>query len=179
VSKTDEGKYRLSTFGEVAVATMRRIEETPTEPKHRSSLPLIWKSISVALLIGVVILAGISYTQYQSLNKLSGEHGQLVTTVTNPKQYILSSTFPNGTIISPNLVTLPLNSTFPNGTIVQTGITETCSGFTAYPNGTVVGYGPIVIPCHVEEMTNGALVIVPDYDLQSIIANSSTVVTNP
>jgi DNA-binding transcriptional ArsR family regulator len=165
LSKTDDGKYRLSKFGEAALATMSRIEETPrtTEPKHRSSLPLIWKSISVALLIGVVILAGISYTQYQSLNKLSGEYGQLVTTVTNPKQYILNSTFPSGNFTNPKLDIL--NSPYPNGTIVQTGVTETCWGGGFYSNGTAFAYGPIVIPCHVVEMTNGALVIVPDYDL--------------
>jgi DNA-binding transcriptional ArsR family regulator len=177
VSKTDEGKYRLSTFGEAAVATMRRIEETPTEPKHRSSLPLKWKSLSVALLIGVVILAGISYTQYQSLSKLSRENGQLVTIVTNPKQYILNATFPNGNITNPKLDVL--NSPYPNGTIVQTGVTETCWGGVAYPNGTEVAYGPVVVPCHVVEMTNGALAIVPDYDLQSLIANSSRVITSP
>jgi len=170
VSKMDDGKYVLSTLGEAAVATMSRIEETPrtTEPKHFSSLPLRWKSLLAALLISAVILAGISYTQYQSLNKLSAEYGQLVT---------LNSTFPNGTGIPPKLYIL--NSTFPNGTIVQTGVTETCWGGALYPNGTAVAWGPIVIPCHVEELTNGALVVVPDYDLQSLIANSSRVITDP
>lgn len=190
VSKTDDGKYRLSAFGEAAVATMSRIEEMPktTERRHRSSLPLKWKYLSVALLIGIVILAGISYTQYQSLNKLSGEYGQLVTTVTNPKLDILKVTLSNDTVINATFlngtVTNPkqsiLNSPFPNGTIVQTGVTETCwgGGYT-YPNGTAFAYGPIVVPCHVEELTNGALVIVPDYDLQSLIANSSRIIADP
>lgn len=29
VSKTDDGKYKLSTFGEAAVTTMSKVEETP------------------------------------------------------------------------------------------------------------------------------------------------------
>jgi|SRR5271157_244906 len=187
VSKTNDGKHRLSAFGEAAVATMSRIEETPktTEPKHRSSLPLIWKYLSVALLIGVVILAGISYTQYQSLNKLKGEYGQLVNTVTNSKLDVLNVTLSNDTVINATFLNCSvvnpkqsiLDAPFPNGTIVQTGVTETCWGGITYLNGTGVAYGPIVIPCHVEKLTNGALVIVPDYDLQSLIANSSRVIT--
>jgi hypothetical protein len=164
VSKTDDGKYRLSTFGEAAVAIMSRIEETPTKPKHPSSLPLKWKSLLVALLIGLVTLAAISYTQYQSLNRISEEYGQLsaraITPVT-PNLAALNSPPPNATYLSPNLTSL-LNPTSLNGTVLERGIMMTCSGFTAYPNGTIVAYGPIVIPCHVEELMNGALVIVPD-----------------
>ena len=166
VSKTDDGKYRLSTFGEATVATMSRIEETPTKPKHLSSSTLKWKSLSVALLIGIVILAGISYTQYQSLNKISAEYGQLSAQTNppvSPKITMLNSTPPNATYTSLNFMTTLLNpTTFPNATIVQTGITETCWGTTLCTNGTIVAYGPIVIPCHVEELTNGALVVVPD-----------------
>jgi hypothetical protein len=181
VSKTDDGKYRLSTFGEAAVATMSKIEEMPTEPKHLSSLPLKWKSLFVVLLIGLVSLASISYIQYQSLNRLSEEYGPLsaraITPVT-PNLVTLNSTLPNATYVSPNLTSL-LNPTFLNGTVLEGGIMMTCSGFIAYSNGTIVAYGPIVIPCHVEKLMNGALVIVPDYDLQSLIANSSRVVTDP
>lgn len=79
VSKTDDGKYKLSAFGQAAVATMNKVEETPRaiNPKHISSLPIKWKSLLAVLTIGVVILAGLSYTQYQSLNKISGEYGAL------------------------------------------------------------------------------------------------------
>jgi DNA-binding transcriptional ArsR family regulator len=169
VSKTDDGKYRLSTFGEAAVATMSRIEETPTktEPNRSSSLPLKWKSLLAALLIGIVTLAAISYTQYASLNRLSGEYGQLsagANTLVTPNVATLNSTLPNGTVVSPNSATLSLNSAFPNGTTLEGDILMTCSGCTGYPNGTAVAYGPIVVPCHVVETASGALVVIPDHD---------------
>jgi DNA-binding transcriptional ArsR family regulator len=79
VSKTDDGKYKLSAFGEAAVATMSRVEETPkaTQPKRLSTLSIKWKSLFVALVIGLVILAGVSYIQYRSMNQISGEYSQL------------------------------------------------------------------------------------------------------
>jgi len=79
VSKTDDGKYKLSTFGEAAVGTMSNVEEAPKvkEPKRPSSLPIKWKSFFVVLMIGLVVLAGVSYTQYLALNRLSVEYGQL------------------------------------------------------------------------------------------------------
>jgi len=79
VSKMEDGRYKLSTFGEAAVATMSRVEEAPktTEPKHYPSLPMKWKSSLAVLMIGLVVLAGVCYTQYQSLNQLSAEYRQL------------------------------------------------------------------------------------------------------
>ena len=79
VSKTENGKYKLSTFGEAAVGTMSKVEETPkiTELKSSPSLPKKWKSFFVVLMIGLVVLASVSYTQYQSLSRLSAEHEQL------------------------------------------------------------------------------------------------------
>jgi len=79
VSKTEDGKYKLSTFGEAAVTTMSKVEEAPKvmEPKRAPSLPIKWKSFFVVLMIGLVVLAGVCYTQYQSLNRLSAEYEQL------------------------------------------------------------------------------------------------------
>jgi DNA-binding transcriptional ArsR family regulator len=79
VSKTDDGRYKLSAFGEAAVGTMIRVEETPkaTQPKRLSSFPMKWKILLVALLIGLVVLAGVSTIQYQSLNRISDEYAQL------------------------------------------------------------------------------------------------------
>jgi DNA-binding transcriptional ArsR family regulator len=79
VSKTDDGKYKLSTFGEAAVTTMNKVEEAPkvTEPKRLQSLPIKWKYFFVMLMIGLVVLAGVSYTQYQSLNRVSAEYEKL------------------------------------------------------------------------------------------------------
>jgi len=78
VYKTDDGRYRLSTFGEAAVTTMIQVEEVRNK-KRFWSLPIKWKSFFVLLTIGLVVLAGVSYNQYWSLNRLSTEHEQLST----------------------------------------------------------------------------------------------------
>ncbi len=79
VSKTADGKYKLSAFGEAAVTTMSKVEEVPkiASSKYSPSLPIKWKSFLVVLMIGLVILAGVSYIQYQSLNRVSAEYEKL------------------------------------------------------------------------------------------------------
>jgi len=79
VSKTDDGKYKLSTFGEAAVATMSKVEETPKlmEPKYPPSLSIKWKSFFTVLIIGLLLCVGVSYTLYQSLNGLSVKYEEL------------------------------------------------------------------------------------------------------
>ena len=72
VTKMDDGRYKLSTFGAAAVLTMKGVEEAPDiKPKHPLSLPTTWKTIFSVLMIAVVFLAGLSYVQYNSLNQLS------------------------------------------------------------------------------------------------------------
>jgi len=72
VTKLDDGSYKLSTFGRAAVLTMKGVEEAPEiQPKHPLSLPTIWKTIFSVLMITVVILASLSYVQYNSLNQIS------------------------------------------------------------------------------------------------------------
>jgi DNA-binding transcriptional ArsR family regulator len=74
ISKAENGKYQLSTFGEAAIATMSKVEDVPNiETKRFLSLSLKWKSFFVALMIGFIVLAGVSYIQYQSLNLVSSE----------------------------------------------------------------------------------------------------------
>jgi len=78
VTKMDDGRYKLSTFGDAAVMTMRGVEESPdTKPKHLLTIPLRWKSFFAVLMIGVVILAAVSCTQYMSLNQLSLDYQQI------------------------------------------------------------------------------------------------------
>jgi DNA-binding transcriptional ArsR family regulator len=79
VSKTENGKYKLSTFGEAAVTTMSKVEEVPrvAETKRPMLLTIKWKSFFAVLMIGLVVLAGVSYIQYRSLNKLSTEYEEL------------------------------------------------------------------------------------------------------
>jgi DNA-binding transcriptional ArsR family regulator len=80
ISKKEDGKYHLSTFGEAAVITMKGVEEVPDAiPKHPLALPLKWKSIFALLIIGIIILSSLTYIQYFSLNQISTEYEQLST----------------------------------------------------------------------------------------------------
>jgi hypothetical protein len=77
VSKTDDGKYRLSSFGVAAVKTMTIVEDKSPDPKHGLSLSLRWKSVFAILFVGVLLLASMSYVQYASLNQLSKDYDHL------------------------------------------------------------------------------------------------------
>jgi DNA-binding transcriptional ArsR family regulator len=78
VSKEENGKYKLSTFGAAAVDTMKIVEEAPAvRSKHGFPLSLRWRSILAILVIAVVLLASMSYVQYAYLNQLSSEHERL------------------------------------------------------------------------------------------------------
>lgn len=71
VSKLDNGEYKLSAFGLATVSAMKGVEEVrEIEPKRRS-LNLKWKAVVGALLIAVVLLAGMTTLQYVSLNQTS------------------------------------------------------------------------------------------------------------
>jgi DNA-binding transcriptional ArsR family regulator len=78
VTKLDDGRYKLSAFGEAAVLTMRGVEETPESAQKRQfMLSLKWKSVFAVLMIGVIILAAVSCAQYMSLDKLSLNYQQI------------------------------------------------------------------------------------------------------
>lgn len=75
VAKADNGKYRLSTFDEASVSTMKIVEEAPAvRSKYGFPLSLRWRSLLAILIIAVVLLASMSYVQYASLNQLASEH---------------------------------------------------------------------------------------------------------
>ena len=75
VSKSDDGRYKLSTFGEAAVSTMKIVEEAPAIPsKQHLALPLKWKTIFAVFSIAVILLSTMSYVQFASLSQLSKEH---------------------------------------------------------------------------------------------------------
>ena len=78
ISKTEDGHYKLSTFGEATVSAMRGVEEAPEiTPKHRARLSFRWKALFAALLVGVLLLASLSALQYASLNQLSSSQDSL------------------------------------------------------------------------------------------------------
>jgi hypothetical protein len=74
----EDGKYKLSSVGEASVSIMKGAEEVPSiQAKKFSLLPLRWKSLFAVFIIGIVILASISYVQYASFNQLSNDYGLL------------------------------------------------------------------------------------------------------
>jgi hypothetical protein len=78
LTKMDDGRYKLSTFGEAAVMTMRGVEETPeSAKKHQFVLPLKWKSVLAVLMIGVILLSAVSYAQSMNLNQLTTNYQQI------------------------------------------------------------------------------------------------------
>ncbi len=69
--------YKLSTFGDAAVSTMKIVEETPeVQPKRRSS-SLKWKALVAALLIAIVVFAGFGFVQYSALNQTANQRDLL------------------------------------------------------------------------------------------------------
>ena len=77
VVKMDNGVYKLSSFGLATVGTMKGVEEvSPVEPKRRL-LSFRWKAIIGALLIAVILLAGVSAVQVLSINRLSKNQAAL------------------------------------------------------------------------------------------------------
>ncbi len=78
VSKTDAGDYKLSTFGEAAVNTMRLVEDAPAvQSTQRWSMSIRWRPILAVLVVGIVLLASFSVVQFKALNQLTDEHNQL------------------------------------------------------------------------------------------------------
>jgi hypothetical protein len=78
VVRTEDGKYKLSSFGEASVSVIKGAEDAPSvQAKKFSSLPSRWKSLFAVLIIGIVLLASISYAQYASFNQLSRDYGIL------------------------------------------------------------------------------------------------------
>ena len=80
VLKDKAGKYELSSFGKASVTMMKGAEEVPEAQKKRfSNLPLRWKSLYAAFIIGIVLLASFSMVQYSSINQLSTDYSKLKT----------------------------------------------------------------------------------------------------
>jgi DNA-binding transcriptional ArsR family regulator len=70
ISKTENGRYRLSTFGGAAVSMMGWVEEAPkTEPKP-ATLTTTWKAIVILLVVGFAVFAGAYYSQYHLLTQV-------------------------------------------------------------------------------------------------------------
>jgi hypothetical protein len=98
IGKTEDGKYKLSNFGEAANATMTKVEDIPTTLPHQSpeTKPKKIAGRGVAIALGIVCilliaslggtLAYFSVTIHNKENELASANGtisQLNTNVTN------------------------------------------------------------------------------------------------
>ena len=81
-AKTESGRYRLSTFGGAAVATMGGVEEASKTEAKPTLLPTMWKVIVVVLVIGVAVFAGAYFHQSQALSGLHTAYDALYTDYT-------------------------------------------------------------------------------------------------
>ncbi|PVX23995.1 MAG: hypothetical protein CW691_08940 [Candidatus Bathyarchaeum sp.] len=81
VSKTEEGKYKLSYLGEAAVATMSKVEESPkpSAMKHPSTFFVKnWKPLILVFIVTVSFLVGVNWIQGQALAEMSDENNTLL-----------------------------------------------------------------------------------------------------
>jgi DNA-binding transcriptional ArsR family regulator len=96
VVKQEDGKYKLSSFGEASVSMMKGAEDAPEAKKITfSAIPLKWKSLYAIFTIAIVLLSGFAYLQYSNYNHLSQEYTTINTELQNSQrqnQQLLSST---------------------------------------------------------------------------------------
>jgi DNA-binding transcriptional ArsR family regulator len=91
IGKTEDGKYRLSSFGEAANATMTKVEDIPTTSLHHSPKTRTnrFRSRGVALALGIIcvlLIAGLGGTLAYytvAINKKQSELNSANDTVTN------------------------------------------------------------------------------------------------
>jgi DNA-binding transcriptional ArsR family regulator len=80
VAKIDDNKYRLSSFGEAAIATMAKVEDIPTtaskmsEPKVNETKPKKVVGRSVAIALGIICILLIAFVAYFSITDISAQN---------------------------------------------------------------------------------------------------------
>jgi DNA-binding transcriptional ArsR family regulator len=114
IVKAETGKYKLSVLGEASVSMLKGAEEVEgVQTKKFSSLPLRWKSLFAVLMIGIVLLASMSYVQYASYNQLSRDYGLLKEDFDRIKsqnqQMLLSSTAERVTTVLRDVVQIDIS----------------------------------------------------------------------
>lgn len=82
ISKTEDGRYKLSNFGRAAIAMMSSVEDAPKAKPKLPTSTLQWKAVLVVLIFGTAVLAGAYYNQYQELSGLSTNYKKLSTDLT-------------------------------------------------------------------------------------------------
>ncbi len=70
VSKLDNGHYKLSAFGHATVSAMKDVEDVrEAEPKRRQ-VASRWRIVSIALMIGVLLVSALAVIEYASISQL-------------------------------------------------------------------------------------------------------------
>jgi predicted transcriptional regulator len=80
VSKINDNKYRLSSFGEAAIATMTKVEDIPTtafkmsETKASETKPKKVVGRNVAIALGIICILLIAFIAYFSITGISAQN---------------------------------------------------------------------------------------------------------
>ncbi len=78
VSKHENGVYRLSTFGQASVSTMKIVEEAPDGPnKKRNGIARKWKMVTGILLITVIVFASAASLEISTLSETISQRDAL------------------------------------------------------------------------------------------------------
>ena len=77
VSKMDDSRYKLSTFGLATVSAMNGVEEVPHIEPNRRKLSFKWKAAFAALMVVALVLSSMAAVQYFSINQLSNSKQSL------------------------------------------------------------------------------------------------------
>ena len=103
VGKIDDGKYRLSSFGEAAMATMTKVEDIPTNTFQQSPetkpRKVVGRSVAIALgIICILLIAGLGgamayytmtiHNKENEINSANNTINQLNSTVANQNSTI-------------------------------------------------------------------------------------------
>lgn len=86
VTKTEDGKYKLSYLGEAAVATMAKVEESPKPSalKHPAAFLIKnWKAFILIFIVGFALLGSAILIQNQSLTEQSSDLTELASENSN------------------------------------------------------------------------------------------------
>jgi DNA-binding transcriptional ArsR family regulator/predicted membrane protein len=78
IIKSEDGQYKLSSFGEATVGAMKTVEEVPEiQVKKRFGLPFRWKMLLAGMLACIVLLASLTSLAFFSLNQMAGNQQAL------------------------------------------------------------------------------------------------------
>jgi DNA-binding transcriptional ArsR family regulator len=87
LTKSEDGQYRLSSFGEATVNAMKNVEEVPEiQVKRHLGLPFRWKILLTGLLVCIVLLSSLTTMAFYSLNQMADNQAELE----QEKQQLLS-----------------------------------------------------------------------------------------